>query len=32
MGRVTVAVLRINEPFRVEVREELITEGVFPPT
>lgn len=31
IGRVTVAVLRINEPYRVELREELIEEGVFPP-
>jgi len=31
VGRVTVAVLRINEPFRVELREELIIEGVFAP-
>jgi HNH endonuclease len=30
-GRVTVAVLKINDPFRVELREELIEEGVFPP-
>lgn len=30
-GRVTVAVLNINDPFRVELREELIEEGVFPP-
>jgi hypothetical protein len=31
VGRVTVAILRINEPFRVELREGLIEEGVFPP-
>ena len=31
VGRVTVAVLRINDPFRVELREMLIEEGVFPP-
>jgi hypothetical protein len=31
IGRVTVAVLRINDPFRVELREGLIDEGVFPP-
>ena len=31
IGRVTVAVLRINDPFRVELRETLIDEGVFPP-
>jgi hypothetical protein len=28
---VTVAVLNINDPFRVELREELIEEGIFPP-
>lgn len=31
IGRVTVAVLQINDPFRVELRAELIEEGVFPP-
>jgi HNH endonuclease len=31
IGRVTIAVLRINDPFRVELRETLIEEGVFPP-
>ena len=31
IGRVTVSVLNINEPFRVELRESLIAEGVFPP-
>jgi hypothetical protein len=31
IGRVTVALLNINDPFRVELREELIEEGVFPP-
>jgi hypothetical protein len=31
VGRVTVDVLRINEPFRLELREELMAEGVFPP-
>jgi hypothetical protein len=31
IGRVTVAVLQINDSFRVELREELIEEGVFPP-
>jgi len=31
VGRVTVALLRINDPFRVELREGLIAEGVFPP-
>jgi hypothetical protein len=31
VGRVTVAVLDINDPLRVELREGLIAEGVFPP-
>lgn len=31
VGRVTVAVLNINDPLRVELREELILEGRFPP-
>jgi hypothetical protein len=31
IGRVTVAVLRINDPFRVELREGLIEERRFPP-
>ena len=31
VGRVTVAVLNINDHLRVELREELIDEGVFPP-
>ncbi len=31
-GRVTVAVLDINRPPRVTVRQALIEEGVFPPT
>ncbi len=31
IGRVTVAVLRINTPLRVEHRTGLIEEGVFPP-
>lgn len=31
IGRVTVAMLRINDPFRVELRAGLIDEGVFPP-
>jgi len=31
VGRVTVALLRINDPFRVELREGLIAEGVLPP-
>jgi hypothetical protein len=30
-GRVTAELLRINDPFRVELREELIVEGLFPP-
>lgn len=32
IGRVTIAVLNINDPFRIELREGLIEEGVFPPT
>ena len=31
VGRVTVELLQINDPFRVEVREELMEEGLFPP-
>jgi hypothetical protein len=31
VGRVTVAVLNINDPFRVELRQGLIDEGIFPP-
>jgi hypothetical protein len=31
IGRVTVSVLKINNPLRVELREELIEEGLFPP-
>jgi hypothetical protein len=30
IGRVTVAVLNINDTFRVELREALIDEGLFP--
>lgn len=30
-GRVTVSLLKINDAFRVELRGELIEEGVFPP-
>jgi len=30
VGRVTVALLNINDPLRVELREGLIDEGVFP--
>jgi 5-methylcytosine-specific restriction endonuclease McrA len=32
IGRVTLELLKINDPFRVELREELIEEGLFPPT
>jgi 5-methylcytosine-specific restriction endonuclease McrA len=31
VGRVTVDLLHINDPFRVELREALIEEDVFPP-
>lgn len=31
IGRVTVAVLAMNDPVRVALREELIEEEVFPP-
>jgi hypothetical protein len=31
VGRVTVTVLNINDPLRVELRKGLIEEGVFPP-
>jgi len=31
VGRVTVALLHINDEYRVELREGLIEEGVFPP-
>lgn len=31
IGRVTVSLFKINQVFRVELREELIEEGVFPP-
>lgn len=31
IGRVTVAVLNTNDPFRVELRESLLAEGLFPP-
>jgi 5-methylcytosine-specific restriction endonuclease McrA len=30
-GRVTVALLHINDKYRVQLREGLIEEGVFPP-
>ena len=29
IGRVTVALLNVNDPFRVELRELLIEEGLF---
>ncbi len=32
IGRVTIAVLRINLPYRAAVRRSLIEEGRFPPT
>jgi hypothetical protein len=31
IGRVTIALLRINDDYRIELREGLIAEGVFPP-
>jgi 5-methylcytosine-specific restriction endonuclease McrA len=31
IGRVTVELLQINDPFRVQVREDLMEEGLFPP-
>ena len=31
VGRVTIAVLNMNDPLRVELRQSLIDEGVFPP-
>lgn len=31
IGRVTVALLHINDEYRIELREWLIEEGVFPP-
>jgi hypothetical protein len=31
VGRVTVAVLQINDPSRIELREALREEGEFPP-
>ncbi|MCA9270515.1 MAG: HNH endonuclease [Planctomycetales bacterium] len=31
IGRVTIAVLDINQPERVALRQALIAEGVFPP-
>lgn len=32
VGRVTVALLHINDEYRVELREGLIEEGLFPPS
>ena len=32
IGRVTIELLKINDSFRVELREELMEEGLFPPT
>ena len=32
IGRVTIEVLAINASRRIELREQLITEGVFPPS
>jgi hypothetical protein len=32
IGRVTIAVLHINDPFRVELRAGLIEEGLFSPS
>jgi hypothetical protein len=31
IGRVTIALLNINDPLRIELREGLIGEGLFPP-
>lgn len=31
IGRVTVELLRINDPFRVDFRVDLRAEGLFPP-
>ena len=31
IGRVSVALLHINDEYRVELREWLIEEGIFPP-
>ena len=30
IGRITIKLLKINDPFRVELRDELIAEGLFP--
>ncbi len=32
MGRVTISVLRINDPYRATLRANLIDQGVFPPS
>jgi hypothetical protein len=31
IGRVTIAVLNINDAFRIELRQRLMDEGLFPP-
>jgi hypothetical protein len=31
IGRVTIELLRIDDPFRIELREELMAKGLFPP-
>jgi hypothetical protein len=31
IGRVTIDVLNINDPVRVELRDELMEQGIFPP-
>jgi HNH endonuclease len=31
IGRVTIALLKMNDAFRIELREELTAEGLFPP-
>lgn len=31
IGRVTITILKINNPLRVQLREGLIEEGLFPP-
>lgn len=31
IGRVTIAILKINDPLRVALRQKLIEEGLFPP-
>ncbi len=32
VGRATIAVLAMNAPDRIELRRELISEGIFPPS